>query len=144
MHLNTLNLTMRVDYTSLLPVNSVLRSALFHNGDYFDYMYVADSKNKEYWKRFNAYGDQISFNQVTGAYEIDKNADNTPEYTFSGWTDFNYKQFRSNFVIRWEYLTGSTLFLVWSLGTPITNCSRISTSLRIHAPCSMASATMSS
>jgi len=117
MHLNTLNLTMRVDYT-VTPTLSIQYYAqpYFTTGDYFDYMYVADSKNKEYWKRFNAYGDQISFNQVTGAYEIDKNADNTPEYTFSGWTDFNYKQFRSNFVIRWEYLTGSTLFLVWSQG----------------------------
>ncbi len=30
--------------------------------------------------------------------------------------DFNYKQYRSNLVIRWEYLPGSVLFLVWSQG----------------------------
>lgn len=30
--------------------------------------------------------------------------------------DFNYKQFRSNTVLRWEYRPGSTLFLVWSQG----------------------------
>jgi len=29
---------------------------------------------------------------------------------------FNYKQFRSNVVFRWEYLPGSILFLVWSHG----------------------------
>jgi hypothetical protein len=29
---------------------------------------------------------------------------------------FNYKQFRSNVVFRWEYRPGSTLFLVWSQG----------------------------
>ena len=29
---------------------------------------------------------------------------------------FNYKQFRSNVVFRWEYRAGSTLFLVWSQG----------------------------
>ena len=29
---------------------------------------------------------------------------------------FNYKQFRSNVVFRWEYLPGSLLFVVWSQG----------------------------
>ena len=29
---------------------------------------------------------------------------------------FNYKQFRSNVVFRWEYRPGSTLFMVWSQG----------------------------
>ncbi|PYO28475.1 MAG: hypothetical protein DMD73_05550 [Gemmatimonadetes bacterium] len=29
---------------------------------------------------------------------------------------FNYKQFRSNVVFRWEYRAGSTLFVVWSQG----------------------------
>ena len=30
--------------------------------------------------------------------------------------DFNFKQFKSNLVLRWEYLPGSRLFLVWSQG----------------------------
>ncbi|MDE2752707.1 MAG: DUF5916 domain-containing protein, partial [Gemmatimonadota bacterium] len=30
--------------------------------------------------------------------------------------DFNFTQFRSNVVLRWEYLPGSTLFAVWSQG----------------------------
>jgi hypothetical protein len=38
------------------------------------------------------------------------------EYTFGGQIDFNYKQFRSNFVLRWEYSSGSTFYLVWSQG----------------------------
>jgi hypothetical protein len=29
---------------------------------------------------------------------------------------FNYRQFRSNVVFRWEYLPGSTLFVVWTQG----------------------------
>jgi hypothetical protein len=28
--------------------------------------------------------------------------------------DFNFKQFRSNAVLRWEYRPGSTLFVVWN------------------------------
>ena len=31
-------------------------------------------------------------------------------------TGFNFQQFRSNVVFRWEYRAGSTLFLVWSQG----------------------------
>ena len=30
--------------------------------------------------------------------------------------DFNRKFFNSNFVVRWEYRPGSTLFLVWNQG----------------------------
>ena len=29
---------------------------------------------------------------------------------------FNFKQFNSNAVVRWEYRPGSTLFLVWQQG----------------------------
>ena len=31
--------------------------------------------------------------------------------------DFNSKSLRGNFVLRWEYLPGSTLFVVWNLRT---------------------------
>ena len=37
------------------------------------------------------------------------------DYSF-GNPDFNFRQFRSNLVVRWEYLPGSTLYLVWSQG----------------------------
>ena len=30
--------------------------------------------------------------------------------------DFNYRQFRSNLVLRWEYKSGSTFYFVWSQG----------------------------
>lgn len=29
---------------------------------------------------------------------------------------FNFRQFRSNTVLRWEYMPGSSLFLVWAQG----------------------------
>ena len=31
-------------------------------------------------------------------------------------TGFNFQEFRSNVVFRWEYRPGSTIFLVWSQG----------------------------
>jgi Domain of unknown function (DUF5916)/Carbohydrate family 9 binding domain-like len=42
-------------------------------------------------------------------YETDPIASDNPG-------GFNYKQFRSNVVFRWEYRPGSTLFVVWSQG----------------------------
>lgn len=35
-------------------------------------------------------------------------------YAFSGNRDFNYIAFQGNAVLRWEYLPGSTLYLVWT------------------------------
>ena len=40
--------------------------------------------------------------------------DGTPDAVSFDRPDFNFKQFRSTAVLRWEYLPGSTLFLVWS------------------------------
>lgn len=37
------------------------------------------------------------------------------DYSF-GNPDFAYVQFRSNMVLRWEYIPGSEIFLVWSQG----------------------------
>src|SRR5256885_1490549 len=37
-------------------------------------------------------------------------------YAVTSPDQFNFKQFRSNLVLRWEYRPGSTLFLVWNQG----------------------------
>jgi hypothetical protein len=46
-------------------------------------------------------------------YSFDDNHDNAVDFTINN-PDFNYQQFRSNFVIRWEYKVGSSVYLVWS------------------------------
>ena len=60
----------------------------------------------------------ITANQINlnnGTYLIDENRDGTTDYSF-GKPDFNFVQFRSNLVARWEYRPGSEIFLVWSQG----------------------------
>jgi hypothetical protein len=67
---------------------------------------------KSYRDRFHTY----TTNQITAGsdnYTIDENTDGTDDYSF-GKTDFNYKAFLSNLVIRWEYSPGSSVYLVWS------------------------------
>ncbi len=50
-----------------------------------------------------------------GFYEIDEDQDGTSDYSFAN-PDFAFVQFRSNLVVRWEYIPGSEIFLVWSQG----------------------------
>ena len=45
-----------------------------------------------------------------------KTVTDTTDYSF-GVPDFSYVQYRSNLVVRWEYIPGSEIFLVWSQGT---------------------------
>ena len=49
-----------------------------------------------------------------GGLGADIDGDGTPETIHA--PDFNFKRFRSNAVLRWEYRPGSTLFAVWSQG----------------------------
>ncbi len=48
-----------------------------------------------------------------GDYVLDENKDGMADFRI-GIPDFNFREFRSNLVLRWEYLAGSTLYLVWS------------------------------
>jgi hypothetical protein len=82
------------------------------SGKYYDYKYILDPMAKSYRDRFHTY----TTNQITAGsdnYSIDENTDGTVDYSF-GKTDFNYKAFLSNLVIRWEYSPGSSVYLVWS------------------------------
>jgi Domain of unknown function (DUF5916)/Carbohydrate family 9 binding domain-like len=55
----------------------------------------ATPRAQDYTSRYQAVTDTAITNHITG---------------------FNFKQFRSNVVFRWEYRPGSTLFVVWSQG----------------------------
>lgn len=113
----TFSMVLRADLT-LTPTLSIQYFAqpFFTAGEYFDLMRVNDSYAKDYNKRFEKFGDDISYNYENDEYEVDKGNDGIIDYTFEGQTDFNYKQLRSNLVLRWEYLTGSAIYLVWSQG----------------------------
>ncbi len=58
--------------------------------------------------------DEIRFE--SDGYAVDENRDGLTDYRF-GKPDFNFVQFRSNLVARWEYKPGSELYLVWSQGS---------------------------
>jgi hypothetical protein len=82
------------------------------SGRYYDFKYITDPMASDYHSRFATYTpEQISLNGDT--YEIREDSDSFVDYTF-GKPDFNLREFLSNFVIRWEYNPGSSVYLVWS------------------------------
>ena len=73
-----------------------------------------DPLAKELTERVQLYDDQqISFQD--DIYLIDEDNDGNTDYSFDK-PDFAFAQYRSNLVVRWEYIPGSEIFLVWSQG----------------------------
>jgi len=84
------------------------------SGSYTNFKRVENPSAEQYNKRTSQYSDsEISFNSTTDSYEIDENQDGTIDYSIEN-PDFNFKQFQSNLVIRWEFIPGSMVYLVWS------------------------------
>jgi hypothetical protein len=80
------------------------------SGEYSRFKKVIEPNVDVFEKRYATYApSEISFKD--NAYWIE--ADGQPAYELEN-PDFNFMQFRSNFVVRWEYIPGSTLFLVWT------------------------------
>ena len=81
---------------------------------YGNFAYVSNPLAKKYDDRFHVFNNnEISYSN--GTYSVDENRDGIADYTFTR-PDFNFVQFRSNLVVRWEYRAGSELYLVWSQG----------------------------
>jgi hypothetical protein len=89
--------------------------------------YVQNPLATKYHDRFYVFTPaQVSTGN--GEYRVDENTDGVIDYSFSK-PDFNFVQFRSNFVVRWEYKPGSELYLVWSMGNTPDVASELDTPL---------------
>lgn len=85
-------------------------------GTYTDFNYVNNPIAEKLNERVSLFSDnQISQSASTDNYLIDEDFDGTVDYQIEN-PDFSYVQFRSNLVLRWEYVPGSEIFLVWSQG----------------------------
>ncbi|MBW6502036.1 MAG: carbohydrate binding family 9 domain-containing protein [Bacteroidales bacterium] len=107
----TLGLTFRVDL-NITPEFSVqyYGSPFVSRGSYSDFKRVIRPKADQYSDRFELLGNPVLSD---GFYQIDENNDLEPDYSIRN-PDFNFHQFRSNLVARWEYRLGSFIYLVWS------------------------------
>jgi len=76
-------------------------------GKFQDYRKVEDSKATNLSDRYTT----LTVNSEN--ILVDENNNTIRDLTASN-PDFNFQEFRSNFVLRWEYKTGSTFYFVWT------------------------------
>jgi hypothetical protein len=122
----TLGLTFRIDL-NISPEFSIqyYGSPYISRGSYSEFKRITDPRANKFNDRFELYSNQIN----TGdGYGFDENGDMVADY-YIGNPDFNFHQFRSNLVAKWEYRLGSYIYLVWSSErTGYTNSSSASVS----------------
>ena len=83
------------------------------SGDYSDYKKVVNAMDSNYENQYHTYThDEISYNKTDNVYTIN---DSGGSYSFDN-PDFSFYEFRSNLVVRWEYIPGSAAYIVWSQG----------------------------
>lgn len=110
----TLGITFRINYT-INPELSIeyYGQPFISAGKYTDFKNITQPQAGKFIDRFHTFSpDEISFNAASNEYDI---SDGVGNLSISN-PDFNFRQFRSNLVVRWEYLPGSTIYLVWSQG----------------------------
>ncbi len=116
----TLSLTARLSYTFSPTLSLQLYAQPFISaGEYGNFRYVTAPRAAAYADRVHTLAaseiraETDADDEVT--YFVDVDHDGVDDFDFED-PSFNFKQLRSNLVLRWEYLPGSTLFVVWSQG----------------------------
>ena len=109
----TLGLTFRLDL-NLTPEFSVqyYGSPFISRGNYSDYKRITDPESKNFDERFISLPDPI---QSGNTFGFDENNDRSSDYSVQN-PNFNFFEFRSNLVAKWEYRLGSFMYFVWSSG----------------------------
>ena len=108
----TLGLTFRVDL-NLTPEFSIqyYGSPFVSLGSYSHLKYITNPRAVKYDNRFEVYQDPLLIN---GVYQLYDNSNGSRmDYSVDN-PDFNFHEFRSNLVAKWEYRLGSFIYLVWS------------------------------
>ena len=106
----TLGATFRIDY-NITPELSIqyYGSPFATVGKYSEFKSVTNPKAAKYSDRY------LNLNPLFNGDSCEVSENNNPviDYKFAN-PDFNFSQFRSNLVFRWEYRPGSQIYIVWS------------------------------
>ncbi|WP_411030038.1 DUF5916 domain-containing protein [Spongiimicrobium sp. 3-5] len=109
----TLSMSFRFNYT--INPNLTIQywgQPFVSRGRYSNFKHVTNALAKDFNGRFTGYANN-QLQLVDDVYEVDENLDGVTDFSFDD-PDFSAVQFRSNLVVRWEYIPGSEIFLVWS------------------------------
>ncbi|HUH13404.1 MAG TPA: DUF5916 domain-containing protein [Longimicrobiales bacterium] len=115
----TAALTARLNYTFSPTLSLQLYAQPFISaGAYADFKRVTDPRADAFADRVHVLTDAEITSEAEGGvlrHAVDLDGDGAADFEFQD-PGFNFKQLRSNVVLRWEYRPGSSLFLVWSQG----------------------------
>jgi hypothetical protein len=110
------SMTVRLNWTFTTNVSLQVYAQPFVSvGDYVGLRDVLDPRGATFDDRFRDFTDDDLIVDENGDISIDLDGSGDGDI-FVGQPDFEVLSFRSNVVLRWEYLLGSTLFLVWQHG----------------------------
>jgi hypothetical protein len=85
-------------------------------GDFTEFKEVDNPMAESFHDQYHVFTEtEIFYDDEENTYGIDENQDGNIDYSFDN-PDFNFYEFRSNLVFRWEYIPGSAIFVVWSQG----------------------------
>ncbi|MEZ4404107.1 MAG: DUF5916 domain-containing protein [Kofleriaceae bacterium] len=108
----TLALTVRGAWTFTPELSlQVYAQPFIATGAYREFKQAADTRAADHDQRFAPY--QAGLSRAGDVYLVDQDRDGTVDYGFDV-PDFNYRELRSNLVLRWQYRPGSAAFLIWS------------------------------
>lgn len=114
---NSLDLTIRAD-AALTPDLSIQLYAqpFIASGDYRRFKELAAPGTFTFARYGVDAGSTLALDGETNIYTVDPDGPGAGEsFTFRN-PDFLLRSLRSNLVVRWEYLRGSTLYVVWNHG----------------------------
>ena len=111
---DTWSITLRANLT-LTPELTLqyYGSPFISSGRYSQFKSATDTLAQQYENRFHLYGPGEIAQAADGSYAVSETGG--ASYSFAN-PDFSFREFRSNFVARWEYKPGSSLYVVWSQG----------------------------
>jgi hypothetical protein len=86
------------------------------SGNYSNFKKVTNPMAEIYQDRFHTFTEnEIFYDNHDEIFKVDDSGNGEADYSFDN-PNFNFFEFRSNMVLRWEYIPGSTVYLVWSQG----------------------------
>ncbi len=106
-------LTARIDY-SITPNLTIqfYGQPFLSTGRYDRFKRITDPRAAAFTDRFATFGGgEIGFED--DVYSIDEDLDGATDYSFDQ-PDFDFRDFNSNLVLRWEFSPGSAVFVVWN------------------------------
>ncbi len=111
----TLGITFRANYSVTPNLSFQYYGQPFISaGLYSKLKRVTNPRADRVQDRFHTFSaNEIIYDATEDKFDFDENRDGTTDYSINN-PNFKFRQFRSNFVMRWEYTPGSTLFLVWA------------------------------